>query len=295
MAFFNEAWFIHAVNDNVTHLAQQKNTKTSGTVRTEEGLVGKTFPLQRLGSLEMSNSAARDADTIYLNPAQSKRRAVVRDFQAFVLIDDFDKIKELANAQSEFAMMLAYARNRKLDDIVISGLSSAAITVDEAAESTGTLAFPSGQIVTSGGGSAPMTMEKVRLTARLFDNADVDEDDRTMLISPDGVHQLLRDNTVTSSDYSTLRALEAGGIPNDGTWYGMRWRKSTRLPKTGNIRSAFAYQKLGVQLGIGLMTDISVDKAVHKNNNYQVGAKLSAGAGRADDLCVVRIDYDETL
>lgn len=295
MALQDESWFIHKVSDNVTQLSQQKTSKTSGTVRTEDGLVGKTFPLQRLGQLAMTSVTARDADTQYLNPPQTKRRASMRDFIAWVLIDDFDKIKMLADPRSEFAQMLAYSKARQLDDIVISGLLAAVTTVDEAGETTAQTAFPAGQIVTTGGGSAGLTMEKVRQTGFLFDNSDVDENDRTMLVSPKGIQQLLRDSTVTSSDFSTLRALEAGTFQMDAMWYGMRWRKSTRLPVTGTIRSAIAYQKQGVQLGIGMMTEIMATLAPHKNNNLQVGCKLSAGLGRADDLCVIQIDYDEAL
>src|SRR5262245_16698170 len=120
MAFFNEAWFIHAVNDNVIHLAQQIEQRVMGTVRTREGVVGKTDPWQRLAAAEMVLVTARDADTSYLNPAQSKRRAILRDFNAAVLIDEFDTLKTLTNPQSEFAQMLVRARNRQMDRFVLS-------------------------------------------------------------------------------------------------------------------------------------------------------------------------------
>ena len=68
--FYNEAWFIHAVNDTVVQLAQQKQSMVRGAIRTREGVVGKTDPWQRIGSLDMM-IPTRDSDTQYLNPPQS--------------------------------------------------------------------------------------------------------------------------------------------------------------------------------------------------------------------------------
>src|SRR5262245_1266628 len=109
MAFFNEAWFVHALNETLTQLAQQKVQKTVGSYRVKEGVVGKTYPFNRIGPVDMV-SVARDADTTYLNPPSSKRRAVLSDFAAAVLVDDFDQVKTLVNLDSEHSMNLMNSR-----------------------------------------------------------------------------------------------------------------------------------------------------------------------------------------
>src|SRR5215467_10224677 len=123
MAFFNEAWFIHAVNDTVVQLAQQKKSVIRGAIRTREGVVGKTDPWQRIGDVAMQ-PVSRDSDTEYLNPPQSKRRAVLVDRAAAVLIDDLDQVRMLTNPQSEFSQILTFARERELDALTLSKAST---------------------------------------------------------------------------------------------------------------------------------------------------------------------------
>lgn len=307
MAFFNEAWFIHGVSDNVTQLAQQKISKVMGAMRSKEGVVGKTWPFNRISSIGMVEMTTRDADTAYLNPAQSKRRAVLRDFGAAVLIEDFDEVKTLTNPQSEHAQILAYSRNRQIDDLAIGiaglgtagadggtngGALGAAASVDEAGETTSRAVLPGAQQIVDGGTN--LTMAKIRTTNRIFNAADVDEDDRYFFYSPIAMEKLLSDSTVTSADYSTIQALTRGGFPMDQTFMNMKWRMSTRLPKTGNIRSCIAWQQNAVGYAAAGVKELNVSQAPHKWNNTQVIAKLSAGVVRIDDLGVIQINVDET-
>jgi hypothetical protein len=307
MAAQMDQWFIHAVTDNVQHLAQQKVSKAMGAVRMAEGVVGKTYPFQRLAAVSLTQVTTRDGDTQYLNPTQTKRRAQLLDFTGAILIDDFDKIKTLTSPTSEFALALARARNRTIDDLIlgVAGLGTAgatgtavggilglATTVDEGAETSGTSALPTAQQIVDGG--TGLTMAKVRQAARIMNLSDVDDDDRYFFYSPIGMDKLLSDSTVTSSDYNTIRALQQGGFPMDATWYGFKWRMSNRLPKTGNIRQLIAVQKMCVGFAVAMAADVEIDRAVHKNNNTQVLIKYSGGGVRIDDAGVVQINIDET-
>lgn len=306
MAFFNEAWFIHAVNDTVVQLAQQKKSMVRGAIRTREGVTGKTDPWQRIGSVDMQ-VIARDTDTTYLNPPQSKRRAVLADRAAAVLIDDLDQVRMMTNPQSEFSQILTFARERELDKITLGksttdagGILGTATNVDEAGETTSQGSLPStggplgiGQVIVDGG--TGLTMAKILDSKQLFDEQQVDPEDRYFFYSPRGMRKLLTDSQVTSSDFNTIKALSTGGFPNDQQWMGYYWRMSVLMPKTGNIRSCIAFQKQSVGLSIGLIKDIEVDKATHKWNNTQVVIKLACGAVRADDLGVVEIRIDESV
>jgi hypothetical protein len=303
------AWFIHAVTDNVTHLAQQKQTQGMAAVRVHEGVVGKTYPFQRMAAVAMSEVFIRDGDTQYLNPTLSKRRAILRDFTAAILIDDFDKIKTLTDPQSEFAQALAWARNRTLDDLILGvvglgttlgaagtatgGILGNATNVDEAAETNALSDLPDAQHIVDGGTN--LTMAKIALAAFTMDAADIDPDNRYFFYSPAGMKKLLTDTQVTSSDYSTINALMRGGFPQDQTWMGFMWRRSTRLPLSGNIRSNIAVQKNAVGLAVGMIEGVEIDRAVHKNNNTQVLIKLSAGAVRIEDAGVVQDNIDESV
>jgi hypothetical protein len=290
--FWNEQWFIHAVSDNVTQLAQQKRQKTAGSYRVKEGVVGKTYPFQRIGQMELQPVTTRDADTQYANPPQSKRRAILSDFSLAVLIDSFDELKMLANPQSEAAQILTYAREKRMDSIVLGAALASVVNVDEAAESVNTTQLPASQIIVDG--ALGMTLTKVRQTMKIFDEANVDEDGRYIFYSPGAAEQLLRDSQVTSSDFNTVQLLARGGFRDDDEWMGFKWRKSTRLPLAGTIRSCIAWQRMGMGMAIAQIGGVEVDKAVHKNNNMQALIKLSAGGCRIDDACVIRIDVDES-
>jgi len=293
MAFFNEQWFIHAVDDNVTHLAQQMRQKTMGSYREKSGVVGKTCPFQRLGPVEMQAIVQRDADTSYLNPPQSKRRAQLKDFGAAVLIDEFDTVKTLTNPQSEFAEMLAKSRNRKMDDFAITASLADVLVVDEASESFSTAALPSGQKIANGG--TGLTMGKIKDATFILNSADVDEEDRFFFYSPKAMRRLLDDTQVTSSDFSSINALTQGTFPFDAKWMGCYWRMTTRLALVGNIRSCILWQKNAVGVAVGLAKDIEVTQNPAKWNNPQVVLKLSAGGTRIDDAGVVQVDIDESV
>jgi Phage capsid protein len=301
------AWFIHAVSETVQQLAQQKQSKVMGAVRMKTGVVGKTWPFNRIAFLNLTEVTTRDGDTQYLNPPQSKRRAILRDFTGYVLIDEFDEVKTLTSPQSEFSQILAYALNRQYDDLTIGiagrtaagaagtatgGILGKATTVDENAETTAADDIPAAQQIVNGGTN--LTVAKVISAKKLLDEADVEEEDRYFFYSPAGMAKLLADTNVTSSDFNTIKALAGGGFPMDQTWMGFKWRSSTRLPKTGNIRSCIAFQRNAAGLAVGLVKDAIVSDAPHKNNNTQVGVKLSAGTVRVDDKGVAQVDIDES-
>jgi hypothetical protein len=310
MALYNEQWFIHGVSENVTFLAQQKRTKVMGAMRSKEGVVGKTWPFNRMGATSMAQ-VARDAATTYLNPPQSKRRCVLIDWAAAVLIDSFDEVKTLTSPRSEHAQNIAFARNRTIDDLAlgvaglgaagaagtaIGGILGLATNVDEGAESTATTALPAAQqIVNAGTG---LTMAKLRSAVTILKAADVEFDEQEMYIaySPHAMRQLLTDSTVTSSDYSTINALMTGGFPTDAMWMGFKWRLFNRLPSAAtNIRSLAAWAKDAVGYAAAGVREVETGNDPGHWNNPFVMSKLSAGVVRIDDAGVVQIDIDESI
>jgi Phage capsid protein len=310
MALHNEQWFIHGVSENVTFLAQQKKSKVMGAMRSKEGVVGKTWPFNRIGATSMAQ-VARDAQTTYVNPPQSKRRVVLIDFAVAVLIDEFDEVKTLTNPQSEHAQNIAYARNRTIDDLAlgVAGLGTAgaagtavggflglATNVDEGAESTSTTALPTAQQIVNGG--TGLTMAKLRTAVKILKGADVefDEEDMYIAYSAAAMSQLLSDNTVTSSDYSTIQALMSGGFPSDAMWMGLKWRMSNRLPSAAaNIRSLPVWAKQAVGYAAAGVKEVQTGNDPGHWNNTFVMSKLSAGVVRIDDKGVVQIDIDESV
>lgn len=300
-ALENEAWFIHAVNSTVTQLSQQRTSVTDGAVRLKTGVKGKSEPFNRIGSQDMQQITTRDAQTQYANPPQSKRRAQLFDFGLAVLIDEFDELKTLADPLSEHSQILGYALERKKDDLVLAqsltqvgGALGYAVSVDEGAESSSNTSFDTANYEIANGGSG-LTMSKVRQSKTKMGNESVFPEDQFFFYSPKGMEQLLTDPTATSSDYSTLNALSTGSFPKDGMWYGAKWRESTKLYKTGNIRSCLRIQKMCMGLALGMVKSVEIGKDPGRWNNTFAMIKLSGGSVRIDDPGVIKVDIDESV
>lgn len=300
-ALENEAWFIQGVSATVHQLSQQKKSMVDGAVRLITGVKAKTHPFNRIGSQDMQQISVRDGTTEYSNPPQSKRRATLYDFALAVTFDEFDEIKTLTDPQSEHAQILGFALERKKDDLVLSqstaqagGALGTAETVDEGAGTASATAFDTASYQIVNGGSG-LTMSKIRQSKRIMGDANVDPEDQYMFASPKGMEQLLSDPTATSSDYSTMNALQAGTFPKDGLWYGAKWRESTKLYKTGNIRSCLRIQKMGIGMAIGMLKQVEIGKDPNRWNNPFAMIKLSGGSVRVDDTRVIMLDIDESV
>jgi len=299
-ALENEAWFHHGVSATVTHLAQQKKAMVDGAVRLKTGVKGKTEAFNRLASHDMLPMTTRDGTTQYSNPSQTKRRCTLYDFALAVTTDDFDEFRTLTDPKSELAQMLGYAMERKKDDMVLSqgttnigGALGTAETVDEGANTSSATSFVATyQIANAGAG---LTMAKIRQSKRIQGEANVETQDQYFFHSPKAMEQLLSDPTATSADYSTINALSAGGFPMDATWYGAKWRESTKLYKTGNIRSCLRIQKDAIGMAIGLMKGVETGRDPSHWNNWFAMIKLSGGSVRVDDPGVIQIDVDESV
>ncbi len=291
--------FVHAFDDNLTILAQQEDAVIANTVRQKTGVVGKTYNFELLGAVTLTTVTTRHQPTPILTPPHGRRRCFFTDKAGAILLDDFDEIKMLISPQSAYAKILANSRNRTADQIIIDALPAAATQVGaDDTTSTTTLA----QAVTDSGtgaqvianGSANLTMTKIRQASRILNVNNIPQSDRYFVYSPQGMEKLLSDSTVTSSDFSTIRALMSGGFGMDEMWMGFKWRMSTLLPKTGNIRSCYAYWKEAVGYAVALMGQPEIDKRADLNNSVQVLLKYSAGATRIQDAGVVQVDIDES-
>ena len=302
------AWFIHAVSDNVLHLGQQKQTMGMAAVTVREGVVGKTFPFQRMAKVAMTETLVRDGDTQYLNPTLSKRRANLRDFTAAMLIDEFDEIKTLTDPKSEFAQSLAWARNRTLDELLLSvaGLGTA-----------GAAGVAVGGILGAGhhGGRSGRVVRAGRAARRAADRGRWHE-------PHDGEDPLREDHHGSERHRcgEPLFLLLAAGdeeAPDRyaGDLLGLHHHlraDARRLPErrdVGRVHVAHVEPapdhrqhplvhrgpEAAVGMAVGLIKNVEIDKAVHKNNNDQVLIKLSAGAVRREDAGVVQVNIDESV
>ncbi len=75
---------------------------------------------------------------------------------------------------------------------------------------------------------------------------------------------------------------------------GFQFHVSTRLTKSGNIRSCFAWAEDGIKLAVGKDVQSRIDERADKSYSTQVYYCASFGATRMEEAKVVQIDCDES-
>tara|TARA_R100001594_G_scaffold82625_1_gene117138 strand:+ start:35 stop:679 length:645 start_codon:yes stop_codon:yes gene_type:complete len=202
------------------------------------------------------------------------------------LIDDSDKVSMLIDPTSTYARAAAAAMSRSIDDVIIAAATGSSKTGKSGSTSTSMLA--ANQIAH---GSAGLTLAKLLSAKEIMDSADVDEEGRHIVISPIGLQDLLNTTEVKSSDYNSVKALVQGSL---NSYLGFQFHTSTRLAKTGNIRTCFAWQGDGLLLAVGKDVQARITERADKSYSTQIYYCMTIGATRMEEEKVVEIAIDES-
>ena len=287
--------FKNDYRDNFLLLVQQIESKLMPGVMVDTEVSGEQTFIDQIGLIEFEQLVGRHQETKNTDPEHFRRRLVTKPFTAAPLIDKPDKLRTITDPSSSFSEGVRRGSNRLQDDTII-----AAFTGDAFTEKDGSVAvpLPSTQIIAKdfveGGGAADsnLTVGKVREAKRILDDNDVPEDDRFLALSPSGSTSLLRNSEITSSDFVEVKALVEGRIP---MWMGFTFLPvSTRLLKSGDIRSNIAWHRSGMVLGFLENPITRVDELPTKNYSVQVYGRVDLGSTRLEEETVVEILSDET-
>ena len=282
--------FETSFGDNFLHLASQKQSKLGGAVRYEQVNDAKQFMFDRMDTVSMVQSVSRHEDTPLTEVPFSRRRVSFNTYRAVDLIDNPDRVKMAKDPTSPTMKQLTAAMNRQKDDVIIAAALGNAFSVSSA-DAASTVALPSGQQIAHG--SADLTLAKLLNAKKILLSNDVDPGEEPMyvVVGPDQLEALLSVTTNTSVDFNSVRALMNAELD---TWCGFKFIISTRLAKTGNIRSCFAWAKSGIGLAMNGSPNIRISERSDKNYSTQCFVECSLGATRIEDEKVVQIDCDES-
>lgn len=301
--------FTHAFHDLIVSLYAEDPDGLRDTVRVRTNVIGKSDNWERIGGVELVAVTNRHQATPHTEMTHTRRRVMLSDFAGAEYRDTLDQVKMMIDPRNEYTQNLVRAWRIRVAKTLVASLDAAS-TVVANDDTTSTQALQASQLIAAGG--TGMTMAKLRQANRILDNAGVPSDDRALLLSAYAVEDLMADSQVTSSDYSTLNAITNGTIPQGARFMGFRVVKigdaipddnavltggtaSPILPKTGDIRSCFAYHKSAVGLSIGKEAVPEIDKRPDLMNLWQVLVQGSLGAVRILDAGVVRVNIDESV
>lgn len=281
--------FVTRFDNELRLLAQQKVSRLRKTVVDRGQIVGASFTINNLGSVEMDENTVRHGDTIFGEIDHTARNVPLRDYFKALPMDRADLPKMLVNPVTggQYMQSLIAARNRKIDDTIFNALLNNIVSFDGQT----TYQLPAAQIIAAGG--TGLTKAKIIQARSIFranetDGVDGDEEELFFAYDSLALTQILSDTTLTSADYMAGKMLQDGGV--GGKWMGFTWVPFERVRNVAGVRTSAAWAKSAVHFGYGYEQG-DVDNRPDKKNLWQTSIEGSYGAGRQDEAKVVQVSY----
>lgn len=295
-------WFVQQYGREVMQLVQQKGSRLRRAVSIEN-VVGKSAFVDRLGASSALKRTSRHGDSPLVSTPHSRRRLDLTDYEWGDLVDQHDKIKSLNDPTNPYTRAAAWAMGRSMDDEIILAFDGNAFAgAGGAGDAITTVTFPAAQEVGvqfadvgAGGVNTGLTIDKLRQTSQVFNDADVDEEEeRFFAVRGAQLHDLLTETAVTNSDTAAIKALVDGKVDQ---FMGFTFIRTQRLNvgrSAADVADCMAWTKSGIKLGIGMDIRAEIAKRPDKSFSTYVYYAMSVGATRVEEERVVRILCDQS-
>lgn len=304
-----ESWRVQQYASNVYIQAQQEGSRLGSVVRSEE-FTGKSEFFDRLGLAEAEDGDSRNPDTPNLSITHSRRMVTATRRHWGTLVDRVDKLQNIHDPESEYAIAAQNALGRKMDRILIQAAVGTARTGEDG---TGSATLGTGQRVVpvSGGAQSKINVQALRKTKLIMDQNEV-MGRRFMVITAGQLENLLSETETTSSDYAAVKALVKGELDTfmgfdfirtelveqelaSTNFSGHLFNTSTGLYDAGGSAidstsiSCFAFAEQALLLGKNPGAIARVTERDDKSYSNQVYAAMHFGAVRMEEEAVVAI------
>lgn len=274
-------------NATIQVLMQQKESRLEGAVRVESGAYGRNEFFDQIDATAAVKRTTRHGDTPLISTPHLRRRVSLDDYDWADLIEKFDKLKTVADPQSQYVQNAVMAMNRAKDDAIIAAFVATAYGGMDGSTS---YAFDTTnkQILHA---STGLTLAKLLSAKQKLDADEVPENDRYVVCGSKQINNdLLNTTEVKSADYNTVKALARGEID---TFLGFKFIRSERLVAASSVRYCYAWQKETLLLAINSDIKTDISERVDKNLAVQVYAGMSIGSTRLDEKGIVQIQAYE--
>jgi hypothetical protein len=266
--------FIQTFDAQIKH-EYQEFMRLRGSTRIKTSVQGSThnFPLMGDG---LAQPRTPGTEVTPMDVTRTQNPCVLQDWSAPVYSDIFNQQKQNINEVAELRKTVAGAMGRRMDQIIINEVNSAA-TNEVAVGTTG------------------FTLEKLLEAKKILDNNGVPESDRYYVHDPAALQSALLLEKLTSQDYNVIRALVNGEV---NTFAGFKFimigsgRKEGALPKVSTTRYNFAWHKEALGLAIGMDMNTKIDW-VAQYTSWLVNGCFVAGAKVIDGKGLVKIGIKE--
>ena len=280
--------FVKQFTNGITMLAQQKNSRLRGLVKTESGITGDRAFFDQIGSVTATPYTTRHGDTPLTDTPHSRRMVTMTPYKHADLIDRADKIRTLNDPQNDYVRAFGAAFGRAIDQKIIDkALASASTGVD--GSSSTSFDTTNYQIAHNSEG---MTLAKINEAKQILDAAENDDmGGYSLAVQSKQVENVMNDSTITSADYNTMRLLSRGEI---NTFGGFNWTRLELLSLSSTTRSCLAWARDSLLLAIGENPNGRISERADKNYSVQVFYSMDIGSTRMDETGVVEVQCTES-
>ena len=276
--------------DSLVKHEYQAHGKLRSTVTLRTGLTGDAYKFTRMGS-GVANQKASQAAVTPMDITHARQTANMENWLASEYTDIFDAATVNFDEKAELAKTIAKALGRREDQIIIDAMNGGTYSATPATGDADT-----GYLVDTG--AANLTEAKLREAAlRGLTDRNVDDADRTLVVTASGVQSLMSEEKVTSSDFVTLKAL-IGGTMDQATYMGFKIcilgsRVEGGLPQTGDVITAFAYHKESIGYAVNMDMQTRVDW-VPQFTSWLACGVMKTGAVIRENAGIVQVKYDQS-
>lgn len=228
--------------------AYERGGLLRGTVEVQNNVVGATHRFNKIGK-GMATRRIDQTDVIPMNITHGNATATLEDWNAAEYTGIFNQQKVNYREQDKLAMIIANAIGRREDQLILDAIDAA-----------GTTLLVDNDV---GGTDTGLNTAKFRRAKKLMDQKGVPKGKgvRSLVISAEGLEQLLGDSDANTFDKNTIKALFDGEI---SSWLGfsiicMEDRDEGGLPLASSDRTNFAYHNaaIGLAVGINMRTEVN--------------------------------------
>ena len=276
---------------NISLLLQQKGSKLRGAVQTGSYKGKQSEVVTQYGATSARAVSTRYQPIVPVNTPNNRRWVFPEDYDWADLIDNFDKLRLLADPQSAYSQNGLYAMGRAVDDVIISGIFGANKT-GEAGGTTTNFDTANQQVAVNyaAAGNVGLTVDKLREARRILmeNEVDLDAEPAYCAISAEQHDDLLGQLQVTNADFNTdAPVLQDGKVTR---FLGINFIHTERLPTSSGFRRCPVWVPSGVHLG--MWNDITSNVTQRRDlssHPFQVYLMGTFGATRTEEKKVVDI------
>lgn len=276
---------------NISLLLQQKGSKLRTAVQTGSYKGKQSEVVTQYGATAARAVSTRYQPIVPVNTPNNRRWVFPEDFDWADLIDNFDKLRLLADPQSAYAQNGLYAMGRAMDDVIISGMLGDNKT-GEAGGTTTQFDSTNQRVAVNyaASGNVGLTVDKLREARRILMENEVDLDAEPVYcaISAEQHDDLLGQIQVVSSDFNgDTPVMKDGKVMQ---FLGINFIHTERLPVSSTFRRCPVWVPSGVHLGMwnDIMSDITQRRDL-SSHPYQIYLMGTFGATRTEEKKVVDI------